>query len=103
MDVCLKKQIVATCSSDRTVRVWNYSAKDELIPDITMPFEEEAFSVAIHPSGFHMVVGFNDCIRMLNILQEELQEYCKIPIPGSREIKFSHGGHLFACQHNSAV
>jgi WD40 repeat protein len=24
MDVCLKKNIIATCSSDRTVRVWNY-------------------------------------------------------------------------------
>jgi WD40 repeat protein len=72
MDVCLKKQIVATCSSDRTVRVWNYSAKDELTPDIVQQFEEEAYSVAVHPSGFHMVVGFSDCIRMLNILQEEL-------------------------------
>jgi len=68
MDVCLKKQIVATCSSDRTVRVWNYSAKDELTPDIVQQFEEEAYSVAVHPSGFHMVVGFSDNIRMLNIL-----------------------------------
>jgi WD40 repeat protein len=24
MDICLKKTIVATCSSDRTVRVWDY-------------------------------------------------------------------------------
>ena len=24
LDVCLRKSLVATCSSDRTVRVWNY-------------------------------------------------------------------------------
>ena len=25
MDVCIKKQLVATCGSDKTVRIWNYS------------------------------------------------------------------------------
>jgi cilia- and flagella-associated protein 57 len=73
MDVCLKKQIIATCSSDRTVRVWNYGTHaHEIKPDIIAQFEEEAYSVAVHPSGFSMVVGFSDSIRMLNILQEEL-------------------------------
>ena len=24
LDVCLRKSLVATCSSDRTVRIWNY-------------------------------------------------------------------------------
>ena len=48
--------------------------------------------MAVHPSGFHMVVGFSDSVRMLNILQEELQEYHRINILGSHEIKFSNGG-----------
>ena len=43
-----------------------------------------------------MVVAFSDSIRMMNILQEELQEYHRIGISGSREVKFSYGGHLFA-------
>ena len=35
MDVCLKKTIVATCSSDRTVRVWDYGKQQHaLVPDI---------------------------------------------------------------------
>ena len=25
MDVCIKKHLVGTCSSDKTVRIWNYS------------------------------------------------------------------------------
>ncbi len=27
MDVCIRKPIVATCSMDRSVRVWNYENK----------------------------------------------------------------------------
>jgi WD40 repeat protein len=68
MDVCLKKEIVATCSSDRTVRVWDYSAKNELKPKIFSQFEDEATCLAIHPSGFHMVVGFSEFVLCLNIL-----------------------------------
>jgi hypothetical protein len=28
---------------------------------------EEALSVAFHPSGFHIVVGFSEKIRMMNL------------------------------------
>ena len=27
MDVCLRKPIIATCSMDKTIRVWNYENK----------------------------------------------------------------------------
>ena len=27
IDTCIKKQLVATCSSDKTVRIWNYFEK----------------------------------------------------------------------------
>ena len=26
MDVCIKKNLIATCSSDKTVKIWSYSA-----------------------------------------------------------------------------
>jgi len=35
MDICLKKPILATCSSDRTVRVWNYGVQQyAMVPEI---------------------------------------------------------------------
>lgn len=27
MDVCIRKQLVATCSKDKTIRVWNYAMR----------------------------------------------------------------------------
>lgn len=70
MDVCVKKQLVATCSSDRTVKIWSYTmgVNGEFKLEINQVFEnDEAKSLAFHPSGFHLVVGFTDKIKMLNI------------------------------------
>ena len=53
--------------------------------------------MAFHPSGFHVIVGFTDKIRMMNIFSKGLKTFWDIPIKGCREIRFSNGGHLFAC------
>ena len=29
MDVCIKKNLIATCSADRTVKIWSYSASND--------------------------------------------------------------------------
>ena len=31
MDVCIRKPIIATCSLDKTIRVWNYENKSVLL------------------------------------------------------------------------
>ena len=96
LDVCIKKQLVATCSVDKTVRIWSYSTTPSL--EICETFQDEAYSVAFHPSGFHIIVGFTDKIRMMNVFgSKRLSTFKEIPIKSCREIQFSHGGHLFAC------
>jgi hypothetical protein len=42
------------------------------------------------------VVGFADKVRLMNVFNSTIKQYKEIAIKGSREIKFSHGGHLFA-------
>ena len=64
MDCCIKKQLLATCSIDKTVRIWNYATQTLEICEV---FQDEAYSVAFHPSGFHLIVGFTDKIRMMNV------------------------------------
>ena len=73
MDVCIRKPLVATCSLDKTVKVWNYS--ESTITMISAEYDEEALALAFHPSGFHLVVAFQDKIRLLNIFEEHLVTY----------------------------
>ena len=65
IDCCIKKRLVATCSEDKSVRIWDYE-QSQL--EICETFQEQAHCVAFHPSGFHIVVGFADRIRMMNVL-----------------------------------
>lgn len=40
---------------------------------------------------------------MMNILDKELVTFKSLPIKECREIVFSHGGHLFACQNDKEI
>ena len=51
LDVCIKKQMIATCANDRTVRIWSY-ANNQFKLDFTHHCGDEAYSLALHPSGF---------------------------------------------------
>jgi WD40 repeat protein len=100
LDVCVRKPIIVTCGLDRTVRIWNYNTKKL---ECYHTFNEDPYSVAIHPSGFHIIVGFQDKLRMLNVFNSTIKQYKELPIKSCREIKFSHGGHLFAIAHGLLI
>ena len=53
-----------TCSSDCSIRVWNYETHTQ---EAIKSFTDEALSVSIHPSGFHLVASFSDRIKLMNI------------------------------------
>ena len=100
LDTCLRKPLVATCSADRSVRVWNY--QDNSI-DIQKDFPEEAFSVAFHPSGLHVLVGFSDKLRLMNLLIDDIRTVKEFPVKQCRECQFSNGGQYFAAIHTSII
>ena len=54
-------------------------------------------AVAFHPSGLFLIVAFGDKICVCNILSNKIAFAKTIPIKNCNEIKFSNGGHLFAC------
>uniref|UniRef100_A0A7S4DG22 Cilia- and flagella-associated protein 57 n=1 Tax=Lotharella globosa TaxID=91324 RepID=A0A7S4DG22_9EUKA len=93
LDSCLRKPLVVTCGLDKSVRVWNYLEKT--LESIRF-FNEEPYSVAIHPSGFHILVGFIDSLKLLNLLMDDVKLCKEFPIRGCHECHFSNGGHLFA-------
>lgn len=100
MDTCIRKPLIVTCASDNTVRVWNYlDATSELIKY----FPEEAFSVAIHPSGLYILVGFSDKLRLMNLLIDDIRPFREFTIRGCKECRFSNGGQYFAAIHGNSI
>jgi len=100
MDVCTRKPLVVTCGMDKSVRVWNYAEKT---CELCKLFNEEAYSVAFHPSGFHLIIGFSDKLRLMNLLMEDMRTYKDIPIKACRECRFSNGGQYFAAVSTNTI
>jgi WD40 repeat protein len=80
--------------------VWNYLDKTVVQRKY---FKEEPYSVAMHPSGLHLLVGFGDKLRLMNVLMEDIVEYKEFPIKSCRECRFSHGGQYFAAVNGSTI
>jgi len=100
LDVCIRKPLIATCSMDRSIRIWNFETS---ILELYKIFQEEAYSIAIHPSGLYILVGFSDKLRLMNILIDDIRIFKEFTIRGCRECSFSHGGHLFAAVHGTVI
>ena len=94
---CSRKPLIASCSSDSTLKIWNYETKQA---EISKKFtNEQIFSVSLHPSGLHILVGFSDKLRLMNLLIDDLRLFKEFPIRGCKLSQFSNGGHLFAVVH----
>jgi len=50
-------------------------------------FAEEAHSIALHPSGLYVVVGFSDKLRLMNLLIDDIRTFREFPVRGCREVK----------------
>eukprot|EP00750_Incisomonas_marina_P005576 INCI14025.2.p1 GENE.INCI14025.2~~INCI14025.2.p1 ORF type:complete len:1177 (-),score=246.53 INCI14025.2:336-3866(-) len=100
LDTCIRRSFVVTCGRDCSVRVWDY-VHGTL--QMVKYFPEEALSVALHPSGYHVLVGFGDKLRLMNVLNDTLTLYKEFQIKNCRECQFSDGGQYFAAVHNSTI
>lgn len=100
IDIAVRKPLIVSTSRDKQVKIWNYL--DNTL-DISIEFEEECHSVAIHPTGLYLIVGFTDKIKMFNIMEKTLEPFKDIPIKMSEVIKFSNGGHLFAVSNSNII
>ncbi|KAJ3149277.1 Cilia- and flagella-associated protein 57 [Geranomyces michiganensis] len=99
-DVCIRKPLIVTCSADRSIRIWNYLTNTCQLVKI---YTEEPHSVSMHPSGLHMLIGFNDKLRLNTILLDDIRVFREVGVRGCRECRFSTGGHLFAATHGNII
>lgn len=100
LSVCSRKPLVATCAQDNTLRIWNYETQR---CEIRKRFPEDMSSVSLHPSGLHILVGFSDKLRLMNLLIDDMRIFREFPVRGCRLSSFSHGGHLFAVVHGHVI
>ena len=96
-DTCSRKPYIVTCADDKTLKLWDYKER-ELI--LTYTFPEKAVAVTYHPSGYHVVVGFQDKIQFLNLYlngkDQGRRDFRRITTKNCTCLKFSHGGGLLA-------
>ncbi len=100
MDVASKKPLIVTNSKDNTLRVWNFKTHEvELIKH----FVEEMLSVAIHPNGLHIAIGFSDKLRVFHLLVDDIRLCMEVSIKGCRELRFSKSGNFLAAAHGNTI
>ncbi|XP_002750775.1 cilia- and flagella-associated protein 57 isoform X1 [Callithrix jacchus] len=97
---CIRKPFIATCSLDQSVRVWNYETNTL---ELYKGYQEEAYSISLHPSGHFIAVGFADKLRLMNLLLDDIRSFKEYSVRGSRECSFSNGGHLFAAVNGNVI
>ncbi|EGR33091.1 WD repeat protein [Ichthyophthirius multifiliis] len=106
MDICKRKPIIATLSTDRYIKIWDYEKKTI---DIQWSFNQEVSCLSLHPQGFGIVVAFADKLKLMNLCihnstnNQKNKAYKEIsPFKGCKEIKFSNGGQYFAAVNSSS-
>eukprot|EP00758_Cryptobia_borreli_P001257 Tbor_TRINITY_DN2079_c0_g1::TRINITY_DN2079_c0_g1_i1::g.12107::m.12107 len=93
LDICIRKPLIATCGKDRNIILWNYQTKSV---ECSKHFSAEILSISIHPSGLHLIAGFPDKLRFMNIYGDDIREFRSYNIRGCTECRFSNGGQFFA-------
>jgi WD40 repeat protein len=83
LDCCARKPIIATCGADKSIRIWNYLDK---VVEVSKFFSDDPQSIALHPSGLYLAVGFNDSFALMSILIDDIQIAWSANIRGCREV-----------------
>lgn len=100
----LKRQIIATSSTDKTLRVWSYNAMSYNVQlEICEKSYDEVLSIALHPSGNYLVAANNAYIKFYNIYPKQLNSYAEVPIKTCKEMKFTTHGNLLACARANEI
>ncbi|KFP24558.1 WD repeat-containing protein 65, partial [Colius striatus] len=100
LDICIWKPILATCSLDRSVRIWNYKTNTL---ELYKEYWEEAYTVSLHPTGLFCLVGFADKLRFINLLYEDMHVFKELTVRNCRECSFSNRGGLFAAVNGNVI
>ncbi|KEG09722.1 WDdomain 65 [Trypanosoma grayi] len=100
VDVCVQRPFAVTAGRDRCIFLWNLITG---IVEFRKRFHTDIYSVAMHPSGLHLLVGLADGLRMMNLYNNDIREFKNIGIRSCMECRFSSGGQFFAAVHATTI
>jgi WD40 repeat protein len=97
MDVCVTKPLIATCSKDNSIKVWNYMERRMEItfkhPDV------EPVSIAFHPNSLYLVVGCINKLYLMSVCLTTLKITQEIGVKQFKDMALSHSGQYLALSH----
>ena len=97
---CCRRPLVATCGSDKTVRIWNYLDRSL---EIVKEFTESSYCVSFHPDGLSILIGFGDKLRLCGVYYDDIRPFREFSIRGCRFCRFSNGGAQFAAVEGAKI
>ena len=100
VDSCVRKPFIATCSIDRSLNIWNYDTESF---ELRKSYEEELFSVALHPSGLYLILGATNSLKYIAIHADKLETLHVFNVRSCSTCVFANGGHMFALVHGVVV
>lgn len=100
VDTCAQRPLIVTAGKDRWIFLWNSITNTV---EMRKKFRSEILSIAIHPSGLHLLVGFADGLKLMNIYDKDLCEFKNIGIRSCSACCFSNGGQFFAAMHSTTI
>jgi len=87
IDICARKPIIASCGVDKCVKIWNYFTGN---CELNKCYQEKIYSIALHPSGLFMLIGFSDKLRLMSILIDDIRELKEFYIKNCNEVCFKY-------------
>ena len=100
MDVCSSKPLLVTGGKDKVVRIVNFATWESVMSE---KMNEDILSVAIHPSGYMVLVSVRDRVRIYSVLVNRMKLKAEVVANKVRDMRFASGGQYFACASGISV
>lgn len=95
------KSVYASCSSDKTVKFWNY--QDEMRGLFSIEFDNEPNYISLHPSGLFIAISFQMNLKIFAILNQSLVLLKELVLGSCTICKYSNKGHYLATNENQVI